>query len=154
MALGDPARATPAFDDLELLVCLDARMNETVQLAHYAIATSQHFERHDLTIPGDSLYPEAFAQYAPPIVPKPAGTIDDWEFYWGVASRMKTPLTFKYWNYGLTYDAIPEGLQLDMERAPDPEDLIRFLCQHGACDLRGAEGEPERRAAASGLLNT
>lgn len=130
-ALGDPALAVPAFEDLELLVCLDARMNETARLAHYVIATSQHFERHDLSIPGDSLYPEAFAQYAPPVIPKPAGTIHDWEFFWGVASRMKLPLTLKYWSYGLSYDAIPGGLRLDMERTPDPEDLMRYLCTHG-----------------------
>jgi anaerobic selenocysteine-containing dehydrogenase len=130
-ALGDPARAVPAFEDLELLVCLDARMNETGRLAHYVIATSQHFERHDLSIPGDSLYPEAFAQYAPPVVTRPAGTIHDWEFFWGVASRMKLPLTLKYWSYGLSYDAIPGGLRLDMERTPDPEDLMRYLCEHG-----------------------
>ena len=130
-ALGDPARAEPAFADLELLVSLDARMNETARMAHYVIATSQHFERHDLSIPGDSLYPEAFAQYAPPVVPGPAGTIHDWEFFWGVASRLKLPLTLKYWNYGLSYDAIPGGLPLDMERAPDPEDMMRYLCEHG-----------------------
>jgi anaerobic selenocysteine-containing dehydrogenase len=131
MALGDPDRAAPAFKDLELLVSLDARMNETAQLSHYVIATTQHFERHDLSIPGDSLYPEAFAQYAPPIVPKPQGTIDDWEFFWGVASRMKVPLTLKYWTYGLTYDAIPEGLKLNMEQVPDPVELMRYLCTHG-----------------------
>lgn len=130
MALGDPDRALPAFQDLELLVCLDARMNETAQLAHYAIATTQHFERHDLSIPGDSLYPEAFAQYAPPIVPKPGETIDDWEFFWGVASRMKIPLTLKYWNYGLNYATIPGGLELDMENAPSPEDMFRYLCEN------------------------
>jgi len=131
MALGDPDRAVPAFRDLELLVSLDARMNETAQLGHYVIATTQHFERHDLSIPGDSLYPEAFAQYASPIVPKPAAMIDDWEFFWGVASRMKIQLSLKYWNYGLNYGTIPGGLELDLERAPDPEELIRHLCEHG-----------------------
>lgn len=128
MALGDPDEVVPAFRELELLVSLDARLNETARLAHYVIATSQHFERHDLSIPGDRLYPEAFAQYARPVVPKPAGTIHDWEFFWGIASRMKVPLTLKYWNYGLSYADIPEGLVLDMAQAPDPEDMIRHLC--------------------------
>lgn len=128
MALGDPEHALPAFKDLELLVCLDARMNETAQLAHYVIATTQHFERHDLSVPGDSLYPEAFAQYAPPIISRPGETIDDWEFFWGIASRMKIQLTLKYWNYGLNYATIPGGLKLDMENAPDPEEMFRHLC--------------------------
>jgi anaerobic selenocysteine-containing dehydrogenase len=129
MALGDPDRAVPAFKDLELLVCLDARMNETAQLAHYVIATTQHFERHDLSIPGDGLYPEAFAQYAPPIVPKPVGAIHDWEFFWGVAARMNIRLTLKYWSYGLNYATIPGGLELDMANPPDPDDMFRHLCE-------------------------
>ncbi len=129
MGLGDPARAVPAFEDLDLLVSLDARMNETAQLSHYVIATSQPFERHDITIPGDALYPEAFAQYTPPVVSKPAGVIDDWEFFWGVAARMELPLTLKYWTYGLDFDVIADGLPLDMETKPEPEAMLRFLCK-------------------------
>lgn len=131
MALGDPDRAVPAFKDLELLVSLDARMNETAQLSHYVIATTQHFERHDVSVPGDVQYPEPFAQYAPPIVPKPPGMIDDWEFFWGIASRMNIPLTLKYWSYGSVHDLLPGGLKLDMQRKPDPEDLVRHLCEYG-----------------------
>lgn len=142
MALGDPDRALPAFEDLELLVSLDARMNETAQLAHYVIATTQHFERHDLSIPGDSLYPEAFAQYAPPVVPKPPGTIHDWQFFWCVASRMKIQLTLKYWNYGLNYGALPGGLELDLHREPDPEDLIRHLCEHSRISFDELRANP------------
>lgn len=129
MALGDPERTLPAFEDLELLVCLDARMNETAQLAHYVIATTQHFERHDLSIAGDSLYPEAFAQYARPVLPKPGDTIHDWEFFWGVASRINIQLTLKYWNYGLNYATIAGGLELDMHTPPDAETMFRFLCK-------------------------
>ncbi len=129
MGLGDPARAVPAFEALDLLVMLDARLNETADHADYVIATSQPYERHDVSIPGDSLYPEAFAQYTAPVVPRPEGVIDDWEFFWEVAARMGLPLTLKYWNYGLDFDAIPDGLPLDMEQRPDPEDMIRYLCR-------------------------
>jgi len=129
MALGDPDRAIPAFNDLELLVSLDARMNETAQLAHYVIATTQHFERDDLSIAGDSLYPEAFAQYAPAVLPKPGDTLHDWEFFWGIASRMQIQLTLKYWNYGLNYATIPDGLALDMQHQPDAETMFRFLAK-------------------------
>lgn len=129
MGLGDPAHAVPAFEDLELLVSLDARLNETCKLSHYVIATSQPFERHDLSTPGEGLYPEAFAQYAPPVVEKPEGTIHDWEFFWEISARMKRPLTLKYWSYGLDFDTIPDGLPLGIDCKPDPEDMIRFLCK-------------------------
>jgi len=142
MALGDPDRAVPAFKDLECLVSLDARLNETVALSHYAIATSQHFERHDVSMPGDALYPEPFAQYAPPVVPKPSAVIHDWEFFWGIAARMKVPLTLKYWAYGLSYDAIKEGMALNMELAPDPEEMIRYLCSHGSVSFDELKSNP------------
>jgi anaerobic selenocysteine-containing dehydrogenase len=142
MALGDPDRAVPAFEDLELLVALDARMNETAALGHYVIATSQHFERHDVSIAADAIYPEAFAQYAPPIVSKPGGTIHDWEFFWEIASRMKVPLTLKYWTYGASYEALPGGLALDMEQRPDGEDLVRYLCTHGDVTFDALKANP------------
>jgi anaerobic selenocysteine-containing dehydrogenase len=142
MALGDPARAIPAFNDLEFLVSLDARLNETAQLAHYVIATTQHFERHDLSVPGDTQYPEPFAQYAPPLVARPAGTIDDWQFFWGIASRMQLPLTLKYWSYGSIHDALPGGLKLDMQHMPDAEVLIRHLCEYGDVTFDELQASP------------
>lgn len=142
MALGDPRRAVPAFEDLELLVSLDARLNETARLSHYVIATSQPFERHDITVPGDALAPEPFAQYAPPVIDKPKGVIHDWEFFWEVASRLRTPLTFKYWTYGIEFDAIPDGLPLDLDTAPDPEDLVRYLCKDSRVSFEELKANP------------
>ncbi|TGD76251.1 hypothetical protein E4634_01525 [Mangrovimicrobium sediminis] len=144
MGLGDPARAVPAFEELELLVSLDARMNETCELSHYVMATSQPYERHDLSIPGDALYPEAFAQYAAPVVPAPGDVIHDWEFFWAVAARMSVPLTLKYWNYGLDYAAIKEGMELgtDPDSPPDPEAMIRFLCQKSRVPFEALRDNP------------
>jgi anaerobic selenocysteine-containing dehydrogenase len=128
-AMGDPAFAAAGFEKLDLLVSLDCRMNATAAMADYVIATSQPFERHEITVPGDSAYPEPFVQYTAPVVDKPAGVIDDWEFFWGVAARMGVPLTFKYWNYGLRFQDIPEGLPLSLIDKPDPEDLCRYLAR-------------------------
>lgn len=132
VAMGDPAFAKPAFEQLDLLVSLDCRLNETARLADYVIATSQPFERHEISIPGDALYPEPFVQYTEPVVEKPEGTIHDWEFFWGVAARMGVPLTFKYWNYGLNFADIPLGLPLSASEKPDPVELCRFLCSGSA----------------------
>lgn len=130
MGLGDPDRAIPAFEDLDLFVVMDPRMNQTARYADYVIATSQPFERHDISTPGDALYPQAFAQYAPPVVDKPKGVIHDWEFFWEVASRMQLPLTLKYWNYGMDFEAIEDGLPLRVDTPPDPEEMIRFICKN------------------------
>ena len=129
MALGDPAFAAAGFAKLDLLVSLDCRMNATGEAADYVIATSQPFERHEISVPGDSAYPEPFVQYTRPVAPKPAGTIDDWEFFWGVSARMGVPLTFKYWNYGLRFQDIADGMPLSLDCKPDPEDLCRYLAR-------------------------
>jgi len=142
MGLGDPALALPAFQDLDLLVSLDARINETGMQSHYIFAASLPFERHDISTPGDGLYPSAFAQYAPPVLPKPDGVIDDWEFFWAVAARMHVPLTFKYWTYGREFAAIKDGLPLDMEQRPDPEEMIRFLCKNSAVSFEALRENP------------
>lgn len=130
MGLGDPDAVIPAFEQLDLMVVLDPRMNETAKYAHYVVAASQPFERHDISTPGDALYPEAFAQYAPPVLDKPGDVIHDWEFFWGLAARMGVQLTLKYWNYGQDFESIEEGMALDTHTAPDPEAMIRFLCKN------------------------
>lgn len=142
-AVGDPAFARPAFEHLDLLVSLDGRMNETAKLADYVIATSQPFERHEISVPGDALYPEPFAQYTRPVVRKPDGVIHDWEFFWGVAARMGLPLTFKFWNYGLRFQDIAEGLDLSLTERPDPEALCRFLAANSAVPFDDLLAHPE-----------
>ena len=127
MALGDPVHARGAFEQLDLLVSLDCRQNETGRLADYVIATTQPFERAELSTSGDAMFPEPFVQYTQPVVAPPVGVIHDWEFFWGIAARMQVPLTFKYWNYGLRFQDIPGGLSLSLTQKPDPEELFRIM---------------------------
>jgi anaerobic selenocysteine-containing dehydrogenase len=142
MAMGDPAFAAAGFAKLDLLVSLDCRMNATGRMADYVVASSQPFERHDISVPGDSAYPEPFIQYAPPVVEKPAGVIHDWEFFWSVSARMGVPLIFKYWNYGLRFQDIPEGLPLDLSEKPDPEELCRYLAKDSAVPFDELKASP------------
>jgi len=142
MAMGDPAFAAAGFDKLELLVSLDCRMNATGEASHYVIATSQPFERHEISVPGDSAYPEPFVQYTGPVVEKPEGVIDDWEFFWGISARMGVPLTFKYWNYGLRFQDIPEGIELSLTDKPDPEELCRYLAKDSVVPFDEIKANP------------
>lgn len=142
MAVGDPAIAEPAFAQLDL-VCLDPRLNETGRRAHAVIATSQPFERHEISIPGDALYPAPFAQYTRPVVEKPAGVLHDWEVFWALAQAMGLPLTFKFWAYGLRFEDIAEGLDLSGPEKPDPEDLCRFLAAGSAVPFDHLLAHPE-----------
>jgi anaerobic selenocysteine-containing dehydrogenase len=143
MALGDPDVAQKAFGELDLLVSLDCRMNETGRMSDYVIATSQPFERHELSIPGDALYPEPFAQYTRPVVPVPDGVVHDWEVFWSLARGMDLPLIFKFWAYGLTFADIPGGLDLSSGEKPDPEELCRFLASGSAVPFDTLLAHPE-----------
>ena len=142
MAMGDPAFAQAGFEKLDLLVSLDCRMNATGEIADYVIATSQPFERHEISVPGDSSYPEPFVQYTVPVVARPEGVIDDWEFFWGVSARMGVPLTFKYWNYGVRFQDIPEGMELSMTEKPDAEDLCRYLARDSVVPFDQIKANP------------
>ena len=142
MALGDPAVAAKAFGQLELLVSLDCRQNETGKVADYVLATSQPFERPELSVSGDGMFPEAFVQYTEAVVAPPPGVIHDWEVFWGLAARMGVPLTFKFWNYGLNYRDIPDGLLLSFADKPDPEALFRFLAKDSAVPFDMIKASP------------
>ena len=141
-ALGDPQIARIAFERLDLLVSLDCRINETGKVSHYVLATSQPFERPELSVSGDGMFPEAFVQYTDAVVEPPEGVIHDWEVFWGLAARMGVPLTFKFWNYGLDYKTIPEGLQLSLSEKPDPEALFRFLTKDSAVPFDAIRQSP------------
>ncbi|WP_084625475.1 molybdopterin-containing oxidoreductase family protein [Sphingobium sp. C100] len=140
--MGDPGFATAGFDKLDLLVCLDSRMNATGERADYVIATSQPFERHEISVPGDALFPEPFVQYTTPVVERPKGVIDDWAFFWAVAARMNLSLTFKYWTYGARFEDIALGLPLDPEQRPDPEALCRFLASESLVPFETIKASP------------
>lgn len=141
-ALGDPQVASAAFEKFDLLVSLDCRMNDTGKVSHYVFATSQPFERPELSVSGDGMFPEAFVQYTEAVVEPPEGVIHDWEVFWGLAARMGVPLTFKFWNYGLDYKAIPEGLPLSLREKPDPEALFRFLAKDSAVPFDAIRQSP------------
>ncbi len=141
-ALGDPALASAAFDKLDLLVSLDCRMNETGKVSHYVLATSQPFERPELSVSGDGMFPEAFVQYTEAVVEPPTGVIHDWEVFWGLAARMDVPLTFKFWNYGLNYREIADGLPLSTTEKPDPEALFAFLAKDSAVPFDKLKASP------------
>src|SRR5262249_26793180 len=86
--------------------------------------------------------PQPFAQYAPPVVTKPDGVLHDWEFFWGLASRLRTPLTLKFWSYGASYKDLPGGLTLDLDVKPSGEDLIAHLCSYGPVSFDDLKASP------------
>jgi anaerobic selenocysteine-containing dehydrogenase len=92
---GNPALVFPdeegtlrALKDLDLLVVNDLFLSATAQFADYVLAVKHPFERADVPRLMDWGYPFAFGQYTPPLVQAPAGTLEDWEVFCGLAQRM------------------------------------------------------------------
>jgi anaerobic selenocysteine-containing dehydrogenase len=97
---GNPAACFPgqdriieALEALELLVTVDPLWSETAQLADYVIAPTLGFERWDDTRGFENHYSEPFAQARGPILERPPGVIEDWEFYYELAQQMGLTLT-------------------------------------------------------------
>jgi anaerobic selenocysteine-containing dehydrogenase len=143
-AIGDPDATLAAFRDLELLVTLDPRPTDTCEIADYAIATSLPYERFDYTGMYDVLYSASFAQVARPLIDRPPGVIDDWEFFWGLARRMGRRLTLKKPTFGATHSQIVgPSLELSLEQKPTTEDIVRWMTSHNLVQYDQLIAHPE-----------
>lgn len=119
---GNPAVAVPdqrkmvsALKSLELLVSIEPVMSATARLSHYILPPKLQFERPDLPIYlfEPNIFPWAYTRYTPARVDPPAGSevCDEWRVFWEIARRAGRSMTFM-------------GTPLDMERAPEEDDLI------------------------------
>jgi anaerobic selenocysteine-containing dehydrogenase len=103
LVLAEESSALKALDDLELLVCLDLFRSATAEHADYVFGVRHPFERADVSKLMDATYPFPFGHYTAPIVPGPEETLEEWEVFWELASRMGLPLRVG----SLTADAKP-----------------------------------------------
>jgi anaerobic selenocysteine-containing dehydrogenase len=127
-ALPDPQRTLVALDALDLLITIDPRPTDTGACAHYQIATSLPYERHDVTGAIEIYFAHTFARVATPLVERPPGIIDDWQFFWGLARRMGTPMVLKQAMFGVPHDEIPgETLELDPAEQTSTQDIVRWM---------------------------
>lgn len=72
LSIGGEERLRKAFEQLELLVCVDLYRNATGELADWVLPATDEFERDDLNIVNIGTSHRPFAQYTPAVV-DPAG---------------------------------------------------------------------------------
>ena len=123
---GNPANAFPeqdrvldALEKLELLVTIDPYMTETARLADYVIAPTLALERPDDTRGYEHYYSAPFAQYTPALLERPGGVIEDWEFFFYLASEM-----------GLTLQ-IGRSTFAPGDRKPTSDEMLERYAAHG-----------------------
>ncbi|WP_340317998.1 molybdopterin-containing oxidoreductase family protein [Rhizorhabdus argentea] len=140
-ALPEPDRVIPVFRELELFVSVDTRETVTGRLAHYQIATSGHYEHYDMMAGLEYMAPATFVQMAKPLLQRPEGVIEDWEFFHGLARRMGKTLHMRRPYYGLAHRDIP-GPEIAVIDDTKAEDLIRWLVDTGIGSYDELEKHP------------
>ncbi|MEZ4333758.1 MAG: molybdopterin-dependent oxidoreductase [Myxococcota bacterium] len=154
---GNPMAAWPdqlktweAMKALELNVMLDIKMSATSKLAHYVIAPKLSLEVPGFTFPTESLtpyamgYPAPYGQYSPAIVEPPPGSdlIQEWEFFYGLAERMKLPLTLAP-SYTWGPDVEHVQTRLDFSQKPTDDALFEILTKGSRISLAEVKRHPE-----------
>jgi len=154
---GNPMAAWPdqdktlaAMNALDLNVSLDIKMSATAKLADYVIAPKLSLEVPGMTLPTESLtpyamgYPEPYAQYSPAIVDPPEGAdvIEEWEFFFGLAQRMKLPISLAAsYEWGPDMDK-PEITEFDLDRKPTNDELFEALTKGARVPLSEVRKHP------------
>jgi anaerobic selenocysteine-containing dehydrogenase len=92
---GNPLLAFPnqektlrAMQNLDLLICIDAYMSATAELADYVFAPKLTLERDDVTLLADPWYEEPYSQYSRTIVATDHDVIEEWEVFWELGKRL------------------------------------------------------------------
>jgi anaerobic selenocysteine-containing dehydrogenase len=138
MAWPNQAKTHAALEKIELLLTLDIEMSATSRMADYVIAPKLTLETPGMTQPAEMLkffgptlgFPKPYAQYADKVVDPPASAdvIEEWEFFYGLAQRMKLELMLVgFYGWGRHIESPPIVTMLDREEKPTTEALYEII---------------------------
>ena len=142
-ALGEPERVSEAFEQLDLLVVFDPRLNSaTAQKADYVMSPPLQFERDEVTSFTEFAFHTPFAQYTEKVKNPPPGVLGEDEFAWILAKKFNLDLRFKYLPFGADYKDVPGGIDVDMTHPPDREQLIAWMCDNSKIPFEQLKNNP------------
>jgi anaerobic selenocysteine-containing dehydrogenase len=114
VAFPDQLKTLEAFSKLELHVTHDVHMCATARLCDYVVASTLSLERADVPTTIDPWFEEPYTQYTPAIVDPDFDVISEWEFMYGLAQRLGTPIKLA-------------GGTLDLDVKPTSDDVLDLL---------------------------
>lgn len=114
VAFPDQLKTLEAFESLELNVTHEVQMSATARACDYVVASTLSLERADLPTTVDPWFEEPYTQYTEAVVDPPGDVISEWEFVYGLAQRLGTPIQ------------LPGG-PLDLERKPTTDEVLDLL---------------------------
>ncbi|MGJ8686096.1 MAG: molybdopterin-containing oxidoreductase family protein [Spongiibacteraceae bacterium] len=122
---GNPALSVPqreqiqsALGSLDLLVCMDGRVTETAEYAHYSLPTTYGLEKTDMTVFNDRFWGAPFHQVSRPVVTPPGDACDEQHYLMALAQRMGIPMAY-------------HGVEIDTANPPDDLALLDLQFPQG-----------------------
>jgi anaerobic selenocysteine-containing dehydrogenase len=149
---GNPAVAFPdqiktirALKSLELLVVLDVHMSATAKLADYVFGCKLSLEKPEYTRTLEYFSSAAFAQYTPALIQPDFDVIEEWEFFWGLAHRMRVPLWLGRSTSSFTNAGDDSGYPIDIDKKPTTDVLMEIEARGGRVSLDEVKQYPSGR---------
>ncbi|HSV08780.1 MAG TPA: molybdopterin-dependent oxidoreductase [Candidatus Binatus sp.] len=130
VAFPDQRKVLAALAALELSVVLDVKMTATAKLAGYVFGCKLSFEKPGTSRTAEAQLDVPFAQYTPALVDPDCDVIEEWEFFWGLAHRMRTPLQ------------LANGAVLDLDRKPTPDQYLDLTHRDSRVPLEEVRRHP------------
>ena len=84
-------------------------MTPTVKLADYVFGCKLSLEKPDYTRHLEWYLNEPFAHYTPALLEAEGDVIDEWEFFWGMAHRMRIPVVLGHSAFGPPEPGLPKN---------------------------------------------
>jgi anaerobic selenocysteine-containing dehydrogenase len=125
----DQRKVLAALRALDLLVVLDVRMTATARLAHYVFGCKLSLEKPGTSRTAEIQLDVPFAQYTPALLRPDFDVIEEWEFFWGLAHRMRTPLR------------LDQG-EIDLDRRPTSDEYLDLLHRGSRVPLEEVRRHP------------
>ena len=133
LSIAGEERMRTAFEQLELVVCIDIYRNATGELADWVLPATDQFERDDLNIVNIGTSHRPFAQYTPAVVQPTAGRRPEWWIVHALLQEMGRPSLlddaapdpWSKWRHmlsrnGIALEALQGGEPVSVLPAPQP----------------------------------
>ncbi len=153
MAWPDQDKTLAALKKLHLHVAFEPRNTATAKLAHYVLAPKLPLETSGTTLSTENLtvvspalgYTEQYGQYVPAVVEPPAGSdlLEDWEYFYGLAQRMKVSLKVSAGVFPIVGADSPTT-EVDMAVKPSGEEVLDMLCKDSWVPLDELRANPAK----------
>lgn len=114
VAFPDQLKTLESFSKLELHVTHDVHMSATARVCDYVVASTLSLERVDVPTTIDPWFEAPYTQYTSAIVEPDFDVISEWEFVYGLAQRLGTPIELA-------------GGALDLEVKPSSDEVLDLL---------------------------